>query len=108
MTGGRRAAPRTDGAVGGAGRRSPLPLLGLATALTALLVAWGYLVIVAIDFGSRARNGAGAAWFLLALATVGAVACLFLALLTGVRLVRLITSPPSAPRRSGGGRRAAR
>lgn len=108
MTGGRRAASRTDGAAGGAGRRPPLPLLGLAAALTALLVAWGYLVIVAIDFGGRARNGSGTAWFLLALATVGAVACLFLALLAGVRLVRLVTSPPSGPPRSGGGRRAAR
>ncbi|GAA4118947.1 hypothetical protein GCM10022215_21070 [Nocardioides fonticola] len=104
MTGGRRAAPRA--AEGRRPRRALLPQLGLAAALTALLVAWGYLVVVAVDFGGRARNGSGAAWFLLALATVGAVACLFLALLVGVRLVRLVLNPPTD--RPSGGRRAAR
>ena len=83
-----------------------LPQLGLAAAATVLVIAWGYLVVVAIDFGDRARGGAGGAWFLLALAVVGAVACLFLALLVGIRLVRSLLAPP--PDRPSGGRRAAR
>lgn len=104
MSGGRRAAARP--ADGRRPRRALLPLVGSAAALTALLIAWGYLVVVAIDFGGRARNGSSAAWFLLALATVGAVACLFLALLVGLRLVRLVLHPPTD--RPSGGRRAAR
>ena len=42
------------------------------------VVAWGFLVWAAIDFGRTARGGHGQAWWFLALASVGAVACLFL------------------------------
>ncbi|MBZ5734489.1 hypothetical protein K8Z61_08260 [Nocardioides sp. TRM66260-LWL] len=117
--GGRRAAPRRSRP------RAPLaarlPQLGLSAGVTVLLVAWGYLVFLAIDLGDRARRGtedAALAWLLLALATVGAVACLFLVLLLGTRLWRSLTAPPGrpdAPRddrpdepRPPGGRRAAR
>lgn len=83
-------------------------LLVLALGITACLVAWGYLVYVAIDFGSAARrDGDGATWGLLLLAGVGAVACLFLGFMLIARLTRALTEtaapsdeppePPPAP-----------
>ncbi len=71
-------------------------LLALALGVTGSVVAWGYLVYAAIDFGSNARNGDSAAWAYLALASVGAVACLFLGLILLARISRLlgITQPP--------------
>jgi hypothetical protein len=84
-------------------------------------VAWGYLVYAAIDFGSTARGGDPTAWWFLALASVGAVACLFVGLMLVVGLLRRlgITSgpahepesvavPPARQPRPVGGRRAAR
>lgn len=96
------------------------PALGLALAITACLIAWGYLVYLAIDFGTSARAGESGAWAFLALASLGAVACLFAGLLFVSRLLRAlgITTDPSessseeapAPTaaRQPGGRRAAR
>jgi hypothetical protein len=74
------------------------------------VVAWGYLVYLAIDFGTAARDGDAAGWWLLALATVGAIACLFLALMLGTRLVARLRdgSASPTPPRPPGGRRAAR
>lgn len=85
-------------------------LLGLALAVTAAVVAWGYLVYAAIDFGTQARGGESAAWFFLALASVGAVACLFVGLMLIARLTRALglTRDPDAPPPPTGGRRAAR
>ena len=59
-------------------------------------MAWGYLVYAAIDFGATARGGDGGAWVYLALAAVGAVACLFAGLMLIARLLRVlgITRPP--------------
>ncbi len=50
----------------------------------------------AIDFGAEARAGNGDAWTYLVLASLGAVACLFLALMLVARLFRAlgITQPP--------------
>jgi hypothetical protein len=79
------------------------------------VVAWGYLVYLAIDFGTSARSGASGSWALLGLASLGAIACLFAGLLLAARLLRRlgITSAPdepaeAAPPRVRGGRRAAR
>jgi hypothetical protein len=86
------------------------PLLLLALGITAAVVAWGYLVYLAIDFGTDARNGDNAAWWLLGLATIGAIACLFLAMMLGTRLVTRVragTGSAEEPRPPGG-RRAAR
>lgn len=86
------------------------PLLLLALGVTAAVVAWGYLVYLAIDFGTTGRNGDGTAWWFLALATIGAIACLFVGLMLGMRLVariRAAAPPPPSPRPPGG-RRAAR
>lgn len=90
-------------------------------AITVCLIAWGYLVYLAIDFGTSARAGESGAWGLLALASLGAVACLFAGLLFVARLLRALgitssydedDSPPPTPTLVGprppGGRRAAR
>jgi hypothetical protein len=85
-------------------------LLLLALGITASVVAWGYLVFLAIDFGTDGRDGDAKGWWLLALATVGAIACLFVAMILGSRLfqrLRAEAAPPSPPR-TPGGRRAAR
>ena len=89
-------------------------LLPIVTVLgvTVGVVAWGYLVKAAIDFGVQARSGTSSAWLYLALAAIGAVACLFIGLMLVARLMRVlgITSPPHEPDapRPIGGRRAAR
>jgi hypothetical protein len=88
-------------------------VLGYALGITLAVVAWGYLVWAAIDFGSTARNGDGRSWWFLALAAVGAVACLFVGLMLAARLARTLGMVPGAestptPPRSPGGKRAAR
>jgi len=94
-------------------RRFQPALLLLALGVTGCIVAWGYLVYAAIDFGSAARGGDSTAWWFLALASVGAVTCLFVGLLLVAQLTRRlgITRPepkdPEQPRPVGG-RRAAR
>ena len=91
-------------------------LLVLALAITLCVVAWGYLVYAAIDFGSAARQEEDdAAWFYLAVAAVGAVACLFLGFMLVARFSRAIgltAAPAPRPKRDAavpkGGKRAAR
>ena len=98
-----------------------LSVLLLAMGVTLGVVAWGYLVKAAIDFGVQARAGTPGAWVYLGLACLGAVACLFVGLMLVARLLRElgITSGPSrseprtrggasSPSRPVGGRRAAR
>lgn len=84
----------------------------LALGITAAVVAWGYLVYLAIDFGTTARDGDGTAWWFLALATIGAIACLFVGMMCGTRLFARIrgqgAGDSSSPPRPPGGRRAAR
>jgi hypothetical protein len=91
-------------------RSSSGPLMLLALGITATVVAWGYLVYLAIDFGTAARDGDSTGWWLLALATVGAIACLFAGMMLVSRLVRRLRSDsrPPTPPRTPGGRRAAR
>lgn len=84
-------------------------LLLLAAGVTATMVAWGYLVWLAIDFGDQARHGSGSGWFFLVLATIGATACMFLTLVLGTRALKLLRGDaPPPPRTTPGGRRAAR
>jgi hypothetical protein len=87
-----------------------LPLLLLALGITASVVAWGYLVYLAIDFGTSARDGDSRGWWMLALATAGAIACLFLGMMLGARFVQRLraNATPPPPPRTPGGRRAAR
>ena len=97
-------------------RSAPNPAaLGLAAGITLCVVAWGYLVYLAIDFGTSARGGESRAWWFLGLASLGAVLCLFLGLVLVARLLRAlgITAPPGddarpTPPRTPGGRRASR
>ena len=110
-TGGKRAGSR---------RAAPAPrtlnkaALGLGVAITLCVIAWGYLVYAAIDFGTAARSGSGgSAWSFMALACLGAIACLFVGLLLVARLMRAlgISQPPPSddePPRPVGGKRAAR
>lgn len=90
-------------------------LLLLALGVTGCIVAWGYLVWAAIDFGKTARGGDQQAWWFLALASLGAVACLFvgLMLIAGItRRLGITRAPEPKPKddepRPIGGRRAAR
>jgi hypothetical protein len=94
----------------------PIVLL-LALGVTLGVVAWGYLVKAAIDFGTEARGGSSNAWLYLGLACLGAVACLFVGLMLVAKLLRElgITTAASSSRapepeepRPIGGRRASR
>jgi hypothetical protein len=88
----------------------------LGAAITLCVVAWGYLVYAAVDFGTAARGGSSSAWWFMSLACLGAIACLFVGLLLAAWLLRAlgVTSPsdPSSPSsdspRPVGGKRAAR
>ena len=109
VRGGKRAGDRTRA-------RFRPDLLLLAVGITLALIAWGYLVLAAIDFGATARHdGDAGAWAFLAVAAVGAMLCLFVAFMLAVRLSRalgLSASPDPKPRRDPdapkGGKRAAR
>lgn len=119
MTSGKRAVPGRHAGpprleeptvIPGTARPSQFPLMLLSLGITAAVVAWGYLVYLAIDFGTSARDGETQAWGYLALATIGAIACLFFGLMLGARLVTRLRrgSGPTAPVPPPGGRRAAR
>lgn len=95
-------------------------LLLPAAGVTFCVIAWGYLVSAAIDFGSEARAGETQAWAYLAIACLGAVCCLFAGLMMGTAVLSGLgltrdsrNEPPSragtaaAPRVTGG-RRARR
>lgn len=72
-------------------------LLLYAGGITFCIIAWGYLVTAAIDFGSTARSGTSEAWLYLAVACLGAAACLFAGLMLGARLLRglgITSAPP--------------
>ncbi|MDR6173497.1 hypothetical protein QE364_002622 [Nocardioides zeae] len=111
MAGGKRAGDRSGepNRARGSGRALALHALGI----TLTVVAWGYLVWMAIDLGRAARDdGSGVAWLLLALACLGAIACLFVGLLLGGSALRLLGgaggAPGDQPPRPTGGKRAAR
>lgn len=112
----RRAEPPTRAAEtpGAQPGRSRTSLLLHALGVTLCVVAWGYLVYAAIDFGSSARGGDARAWTFLGLASLGAVACLFIGLMLVARLLRMLgviksdPDQPPPPPRPIGGKRAAR
>lgn len=95
-------------------------LLLPAAGVTFCVIAWGYLVSAAIDFGSEARAGESQAWLYLAVACLGAVCCLFAGLMMGSSVLaglgltrdnrtRSTSQPaPAVPARPPGGRRARR
>lgn len=104
---GKRAAPRR--ASPGRPRAGRARLVAMLAGVVATVVAWVFLVRAAIDFGASARAGTPGAWAFLGLAGLGAIACLFLALMLLTWTARALglvrgTSAPRTP----GGRRAAR
>lgn len=79
----------------------------LLLAVLTATAAWVVLVYLAIQFGPAVRTGDRVAWAFLGTATLGAVLCLFLALVLGSKLagtIRARRRPTSVP----GGRRARR
>jgi hypothetical protein len=107
-----RLEPVAGAAPGGppGSRAASSSVLLLALGITAAVVAWGYLVYLAIDFGTAARDGDATGWWMLAMATIGAIACLFVGMLLGTRFVQRLRggAAPPGPPRPPGGRRAAR
>ncbi len=110
VTGGKRAGDRAK-------PRFRPALLLLAVGITLSLVAWGYLVIAAIDFGATARHDdKSSAWVLLGVASAGAMLCLFLTFMLAIRLSRALglsshhhePRPRRDPGTPKGGKRAAR
>jgi hypothetical protein len=98
---------------------SPARVLALAAGVTATVIAWGVLVFAAIEFGRTARDGQSGNWIFLGLATLGAVACMFLAIVLASRMQTLLSSDPTRPHSQqpdpprpkgtpAGGKRAAR
>ena len=88
-------------------------LLPLALGLTLTVVAWGFLVWLAIDFGAQARSGSPISWVFLLIATLGATGALFLGLILGNKVLLALrgqTPDPRPPRAARGvaGKRAAR
>lgn len=75
--------------------------MGYAAGITFAVISWGYLVFLAIDFGDSARSGETRSWAFLALAALGAMAALFVALMLVSRLSRAlgVVSPPEPTRR---------
>ena len=73
------------------------------------LVAWCALVWFAIKLGPDVKSGESAAIALLVVASIGAMACLFLALVQGSKILAARRVPVEAtPPRPVGGRRAKR
>ncbi|MDP3893738.1 hypothetical protein [Nocardioides sp.] len=111
---GKRAGSRRAARPSRAGKRLRAGVFALGVTLT--LVAWGYLVTAAIDFGTSARSGESIAWLFLGLASLGAVGCLFATLMLASRVLQVLgftgppdeTDDPPPPPRVPGGRRAAR
>jgi hypothetical protein len=78
------------------------PALGTA-------LAWAVLVYLAIRLGPDVKAGEVRAWLLMAIATVGAMACLFLPLILAGRVLEALRPRPhDTPPPPPGGRRAKR
>jgi hypothetical protein len=71
-------------------RRFRPVLVLIALGISLAVVAWGFLVYAAIEFGGEARDGDSEAWYYLAIAAVGATACLFVGLMLIARLLRAL------------------
>lgn len=105
--GGKRAGSRR-----GARPKQTIPPMALLLALgiTGAVIAWGYLVYLAIMHGQAIRSGDGDAWLPGAASGLGAVACLFIGFILVARLLRILATRPSAHSASaapapGGGHR---
>ena len=83
--------------------------LVLALGITGAVIAWGYLVYLAIMHGQAIRSGDNDAWLPGAASGLGAVACLFLGFILVAQLLRTLATSPSTHSSSspaiGGGHR---
>ena len=103
QAGGRRRAPAARPALP-KGRLAAHVVLALLTG-----AAWVYLVRAAIDFGTLGRDGQGLGWLFAALATLGAIGCLLLAIVLVTRVLTmtgLLREQPRQPKRAAARRRA--
>lgn len=80
-------------------------VLAYAAGVTLAVVGWGFLVWFAIRSGTDARAGNGG-WLWLAVASLGAIVCLFAAMMLLARITRALgltsgppreEEPPTAP-----------
>ena len=62
-------------------------IAGYAVGVLVSAAAWVFLARAAIDFGTTAREGETAGWAFVALAVVGAIGCLLLAVVLGSRVL---------------------
>jgi len=70
--------------------RTAFAFLLTAFAVTAAILAWGYLVYTAIQHGQSWRAGDRDAWRIVAAAGIGAAGCLLIALMLIARCFRLM------------------
>ncbi len=65
-------------------------LVLLLVGVVVSVLAWGFLVRAAIDFGHTAKSGQPVAWAFVGGATLGAIGCLLLTLVLLARAGRLL------------------
>ena len=75
-------------------------LVAMGGGVLAAAIAWAALVYAGIRIGQSARDGDGTAWVFMAIASLGAVPCLFLALMLGARVARMLGFTSRTPVRS--------
>jgi hypothetical protein len=98
---GRRVAERTMRT------ESRLPVAALGLGSVVALVAWWFLVRLAIDFVQLALYGEVLGWVFGGAASLGAVGCLLLVLALGARALRALGLVSDyRPRRAGARRKA--
>jgi hypothetical protein len=99
-TGGRRRAEPAKG------QGRPMVALGVTIGGAIVgAVAWFFLVKAAIDFGGRGKDGQSFAWAFMAVATLGAIACLVLVIVFVSRGLTMLGLPGGGRLSNGGGHR---
>lgn len=100
---------------GGRRRAAPAPrsvprlrLSGHIAGAGLTVVAWVLLVRAAIDFGALGREGEALAWVFTALATLGAIGCLLLAIVLATRMLEMLGLLQEQPPRRAAARRRAK
>lgn len=73
------------------------PLRRLAAGMTATLIGWGVLVVLAVRAAANALEGQSSAWIALGIAAVAGSVCLFATLSMGLRAFDLIRATREDP-----------
>ncbi|MCY7396558.1 MAG: hypothetical protein LH468_10470 [Nocardioides sp.] len=82
--------------------------LAMTAGVLVAVLAWAVLVLAGIRFGQSARDGERAGWVFMLIAALGAVACLFVALILGSKVLRSLGVAARAPGSLGASRGARR